>query len=334
MAKKRPRPPRQTAPTARRPWLWVGLALMLVLGAGLAVYFSGPRLPPPALPGRFPQGPVSLCSSLAPFARALGYDETAVLDTQSNRKGLVLYSRPAMPEQPPTDVYQHPTWDDAGYLGQTATDKFGNIYAAPAPRISLFDNPPELQNTLYKIDANTGVMTPFLKLPWAAAPSPANPFGLLGLAYDCDTHSLYVSSVAGSTRLSEVGRLYQIDLNTGRVASQLDGTDGFGLAVFNGVSGKRLYFGSARVSEIRSVALAEDGRFAGVPRLEVSLVGWGAAGDDKARRLDFTVRNTLVVRGIEFNFNLMARSDRPQTTYTLNYDPNTDTWRPVDTSGR
>lgn len=329
MAKKRARPSRQTATTARRLWPWAGLALALLAGAGLAAYFAAPRLPPPAPPGRFPQGPTSLCTSLPPFARALGYDESAVLDTQGNRKGLVLYSRPASPEQQPADVYQHPTWDDAGYLGQTVTDKFGNIYAAPAPRISLFDNPPELQNTLYKIDANTGVMAAFLSLPWAAAPSPANPYGLLGLAYDCDTHSLYASSVAGSTRLREAGRIFHIDLNTGRVASQLEAIDAFGLAVFNGVSGKRLYFGSARHSEIRSVALAEDGRFAGVPRLEVSLAGWGPAGDDKARRLDFTTRNTLIVRGVEFNFNLIARSDRPQTTYTLNYDPNTDTWRPA-----
>lgn len=331
MAKKRARPQKQTASAAPRLWLGVGVVLALAVSLGLIAYFAAPRLPPPAPPGRFPQGPVSLCNRLPPFARALGYDESAVLDTQAgeNRKGLVLYSRPASAEQQPTDVYQHPTWDDAGYLGQTTTDKFGNIYAAPAPRISLFDNPPELQNTLYKIDANTGVMAAFLSLPWAAAPSPANPYGLLGLAYDCDTHSLYASSVAGSTRLSEVGRIFHIELNTGRVASQLDATDAFGLAVFNGISGKRLYFGSARASEIRSVALAEDGRFAGAPRLEISLAGWGPAGDDKARRLDFTTRNALIVRGVEFNFNLIARSDRPQTTYTLNYDPNTDTWQPA-----
>jgi hypothetical protein len=329
MAKKRARPSKPTTPTVPRGWLWAGLLVVTVVGLGLATYFAAPRLPPPAPPGRFPQGPVSLCNSLPPFARALGYDESAVLDTQAgeNRKGLVLYSRPASPEQQPTDVYQHPSWTSAGFLGQTATDKFGNIYAAPAPRISLFDNPPEKQNTLYKVDANTGVMAEFLPLPWAAAPSPESPYGLLGLAYDCDTHNLYASSVAGSTRLNEVGRIFHIDLNTGRVASQLEATDAFGLAVFNGVSGKRLYFGSARQSEIRSVALAEDGRFAGVSRLEVSLAGWGAAGDDKARRLDFTVRNTLIVRGVEFTFSLIARSDRPQTTYTLNYDPNTDTWR-------
>jgi hypothetical protein len=292
------------------------------------------RQPAPSGSGKFAVGPVTHCRTVAAFAKALGYTETSVLDTLGNKKGLVLYDPPATQGGQPTHVYQHPTWGTAGYLGPSTSDKSGNIYVAPAPRVNLYDNPPDKQNSVYRVDAATGTMAEFIALPAAAAPSPANPYGVLGLTYDCDTHSLYVSSVAGSTRAKEVGRIYRIDLQTAEIVSRLDRIDAFGLGVFNGASGKRLYFGSARVSEVRSVALANDGSFAGKPRLEVSLVGWGPEGDDKARRIIFDQRNVMVVRGMEFEFNLIATSERRQTDYRLGYEPGVDGWKPLKANAR
>ncbi|HVN86259.1 MAG TPA: hypothetical protein VMW17_15595 [Candidatus Binatia bacterium] len=272
------------------------------------------------------------CRTVPEFAKARGYSESSVLDTQARQKGLIVYDPPAKPGEPPTHVYRHPTWERAGYLGPLTTDRAGNIYVAPAPRVSLYDNPPEQQNTIYKVDTTSGEMAEFMRLPAAAPTSSQNPYGVLGLTYDCDTHSLYASSVAGSTLADEVGRIYQIDLASGKIRSQLVRTDAFGLAVFNGTSGKRLYFGAARASEIRSVALADDGRFVGRPRVDVSIVGWGPEGDDKARRIVFDVRNVMTIRGMEFEFNLIATSERRQSEYHLAYDPTSDGWRRLEPS--
>ena len=306
----------------------------MVAAAAMAVTVSIAHQPKPSGSVKFTAGPVTRCRTVPAFAKALGYTESSVLDTLGNKKGLVLYDPPASQGGQPVHVYQHPTWGTAGYLGPLTSDKSGNIYVAPAPRVNLYDNPPDKQNTVYRVAAATGTMAEFIALPAAAAPSPANPYGVLGLTYDCDTHSLYASSVAGSTRAQEVGRIYHIDLHTGQIVSQLDGIDAFGLGVFNGASGKRLYFGSARVSEVRSVALANDGTFAGKPRPEVSLVGWGPEGDDKARRIVFDQRDVMVVRGMEFEFNLIATSERRQTEYRLAYDPSADGWKPLEGYGR
>lgn len=293
---------------------------------GLLVWLARqPGAPPPA---NFAIGEVTYCRSIPRFAQAMGYTQASVLSTVGKEKGLVLFDPPGTTGGDPKNIYQHPTWDDAGYFGAPVTDRSGNIYLAPAPRVSLLDNPPEQQNTIYKVDTDTGVMAEFIKLPPAAPLSPNNPFGLLSLAYDCDTESLYASSVAGSTRTDEVGRIFRIDLKTGKVASQFDGVDAFGLGVFNGVTGKRLYFGAARAPEVRSVALDGRGDFAGKPRLEFSMAGLGAEGDEKARRILFTT-NTMEIRAMEFEFNLIATSERQQSVYQLRYNASVDAWRPI-----
>ena len=89
-----------------------------------------------------------------------------------------------------------------------------------------------------------------------------------------------------------------------------------------------LYFGAARVSEVRSVALDGRGDFAGKPRLEYSMVGLGVEGDEKARRIIFS-NNTMLIRAMEFEFNLIATSERQQTEYQLRYDTSVDAWKPL-----
>jgi hypothetical protein len=309
-------------------WLWgAGLILFIGIGGGVIIYAG--QKPRPAPVDAFPFGAVASCRTVPAFARSLGFDDTSVMDTQSSTKGLVIFQPGATANDPPSRQFQDITWDDAGYLGPLTTDKLGNIYVAPAPHISMLDNPPSQANTIFKVDASTGKLAPLVDLPRALPPTQQNSFGLMGLAYDCDTHSLYATSVAGSKPMEELGRIFRIDLGSGQITSTLEKTDAFGLAVFNGVSGKRLYFGSARASEVRSVALSTKGDFAGVPRVEFSMAGWGVNGDDKARRIIFNVDNSMLIRGMPFDFNLIASSGRPQTDYQMRYDPNADTWRPA-----
>ncbi|MCC6298625.1 MAG: hypothetical protein IT314_04965 [Anaerolineales bacterium] len=313
----------------RRNWgLW-GIVLVLVVGVVGYVMYSINTSEQKLAPG-MGLGGVTYCQAVPKFAEEMGYDTNAIMSTNETLKGLFIYDRPLQVGQPPTNVYQHPTWDDAGYLGTPVNDGLGNIYVAPAPRVNLYDNPPEQQNTIYKVDTDTGELAEYIRLPFAAPMPPDNPFGIIGMTYDCDTNSLYAASVYGSSKDAEVGIIYQIDLDTGKVTSQLNDIDAFGLGVFNRVLGKRLYFGLTRKSEVWSVALGSDGRMRGKPRFEFSMAGWGADGDDKARRILFRRSDEMFVRGSAFNYNLIAGSERVQTDYQLRYDAEQDIWLRVE----
>lgn len=110
-------------------------------------------------------------------------------------------------------------------------DRNGNAYMAPAPHVDLINNLIEKQNTLYRVDTDTQQLEPFVELPVVAQPTQSNPYGVMGIAYDCDTDSLYVSSISGSTAVEELGRIYQIEVATGKVIGQLQNVDVLGLLV-------------------------------------------------------------------------------------------------------
>lgn len=279
-------------------------------------------------------GGVSNCRKQPPFAQALGFSRSTVLSTAERTvKGLIIVEPAATGSNAKPRTYQHPSWTMGGYLGPNAIDQNGNIFVAPAPRVNLIDNPPERANVIYKVDAATGVMTGFLDLPAAQAPSLTNPFGVLGLTYDCDTNTMYAASVAGSSREQELGRIFRIDLSTGKVASQLDGIDAIGLGVFNGANGKRLYFGSARTQDVRSIELDVSGNFYGEPRIEFSLAGLGPDGNDKARKISFDRTNDMTVNGTKFTYNLAPPAAQIRASaYKFHYDASTDAWSYAETT--
>ncbi|HHB90445.1 MAG TPA: hypothetical protein ENK60_03985 [Anaerolineae bacterium] len=278
---------------------------------------SEPTLPPNI-------GPVTGCVHRPAFVSRLNLGDRILIGT--NLKGYTGLTLSAQQSDGRVAVYQHPTWDDAGHLAAYALDKDGNIYVAPAPFVSLENNPLEEQNNIYKIDTNTGVMSLFIKLPWAQPPNTTNPYGVMGLTYDCDTHSLYASSVAGSTYDEEMGRIFQIDLAAVSIVSQLEGIDAFGLGVYRGVLGKRLYFGSARNSSIRSVALDETGALNAEQRLEFRLLQAPGGQDERAKKIQFPKRDEMLIKAIQFNYTLRAASDFQQHNYTYRYVPAKDVW--------
>ena len=278
-------------------------------------------------------GGVTNCRKQPAFVQALGFSRSTVLSTAERTvKGLIIVEPQTTNSTTPPRTYQHPSWRMGGYLGPSAIDQTGDIFVASAPRVNLIDNPPERANVIYKVDAATGVMTGFLDLPSVQAPSSTNPFGILGLTYDCDTNSMYAASVAGSSRNQELGRLYHIDLNTGKITSEIDGVDAIGLGVFNGAHGKRLYFGSARTQDVRSIELDVSGNFYGEPRMDFSLTGLGPDGNDKARKISFDRTNDMTVNGTKFTYNLAppAAQIRP-SAYKFRYDASKDSWSFVET---
>ena len=268
-----------------------------------------------------PVGPTTLCQQLPTFAGRVGLGDRVFIDTTQQT-----FTGVALQDAATGQIYQDPTWDDAGTVGPHVVDSDGNIYVVPVPQVSLFDNLPEEQNKIYRIDTNTGIMSEYLDLPWAQPPSVANPFGAVGLAFDCDTNSIYVSTLAGSTPKEDLGRIYRVDVTSGEIVDQLDNIDVLGLGVFNGADGKRLYYGSARAPEVHSIPLDTNGDFTSEPRFEFSLAMLQGGSYDNAHRIRFTRDNQMEVKAIGFAYRLMATSDPLRNVYFFNYNQPNNNW--------
>jgi len=300
--------------------LWLGA--ILIFAAGIA-FWSWRQMMPAPLPATYQTGIVTYCLRGPAFVAELGLESPAIDTSQLLATGLVI-------REPYENgrYYQHETWDDAGSVGPFAYDRNGTVYLGPTPLASLQVNPTAEQNWIYQVDSQTAVMSQFLELPWPLPPSGGNPFGVTGLTHDCDTSSLYATSVAGSTAQEEVGSIYQIDLVNGEVVSQLENVDALGAGVYNGIDGKRLYYGLARSPEVHSIALdATTGQFIGESRLEFSLASQPGGSFDNAHRIQFTNDGTMIAKGVEFSYSLQVASDPQRNIYTFAYEPEDDSWR-------
>ncbi len=309
--------------------MWGGVGLLILIGAAAGLYFwqgdpSTTIIETPAAEQTYIG--VTECRRLPQFPTDWGVSSRGLIGTTLQGFTGFTLSEPPTEADPDGEVLQHETWDDAGMLGPYLLDRNGNIFTAPVPLTSLELNPPAEQNKLYLIDSETGEMSLFLELPAAQTPSTQNPFGVLGLAYDCETNSLYASSVAGSGPTEKVGRIYQIDLDSGEVINQLEGIDAIGIGIFRGAEGKRLYFGAARTPQLFSIALDEAGAFVSEPRTEFSLSEFPGLLNQRIRRVTFTRPNEMEFRTTEFNFSLRIASQPLGQVVTMTYDPAADSW--------
>ncbi len=269
----------------------------------------------------------SICISTPPFLKQLGYTGVNAAFSTSDKKikGLIYIQAPTIPNTP-NIKYQDSTWKMAGWLGPILTDNKGNIWCAPVPVINVLDNPTELQNNLYKVNATSGKMEMYLTLPTTEKVSVENPYGILGLAYNCEANTLYVSTVAGSTRNQQHGKIVCINTETKTIISTLNCGDAFGLGISYKEGYRKLYFGNARNSNIYSIALADNGTFVGDPILAFSVEGLGPRGDDKAKKIREDKQGNLLVSGFEFNFNLTAPTEKQENNYTFYYNQGTEKW--------
>ena len=257
--------------------------------------------------------------------------KAALSTSEKRQKGLVVVElrSPADPNSPRDNSYQHPTWDDAGNLGAIVLDYEGNIFAIPAPMVSVLFNPQETQNVIYCVDGKTAEMKPFINLPHNAPNSgynAANPYGLMGIFYDCDSHSLYATSVFGSNEQNEIGKIVHIDIKTKQILDEFPNIDPFGVATVRFAHEKRLFFGKARTSEVYSLAVDNNGNFVGQPRLEFSLENIGPRGDDRARIIKPLPNGDLQVSGLGFYYNLTAPAEKPETIYVFSYSVEQQRW--------
>lgn len=271
----------------------------------------------------WPVGPVTTCQGLPQFVGEV--DETtqlAIDTTQSSVIGL------ALRDMRTGEVLQHNSWSAAGAVGAFVRDRAGNIYLAPTPFVQQAEPVETDQDRVLFVVSETGVMSTFVALPRPESDT-ANPFGASGLAFDCNTNLLYAASLAGSSREAELGAIYVIDLDLDDIIGRMDGVDALGLVVFNGRSGKRLYYGSARTPDVFSVALDEAGVPVGEPRFEFSLAQLSEGSVEHAMRLQIAPNNEMTVKAYLFNFAPVISSDLARTVYTLSYDLSADRWQLV-----
>ncbi len=266
--------------------------------------------------------PATSCKIPPPWFRDLNVNpaRTALLTNERRVTGLALIEYGANKEK--KKVYQHPTWDDAGNLGILTTSHLGILYVTPWPKINLLGNDPKDQNILHYIDPQTQELKSLIDIPIPKNKT-NSPYGLLGVTYYCEANMLYTASVAGSTYTEERGKIYAVSLdNTGRkakIADHIEG-DAMGLLVVNLNNQKRLLFGKARTSELWSVQIDENGKFAGQPRKELSIFGLGPKGDDKVKKINFNRAGELVLNCVTFDYNLAtAHPNISENNYRFKY---------------
>lgn len=288
----------------------------------------------------YAQREIRACQIEPSFIKTLGFNPlwTALSTNEKRSIGIVLIEfekkenqTTPTPQNSRKSIYQHESWKSAGYLSTITFDIVGNAYTIPTPLISMLYNPVNKLNTIYQINGITGILTEWMSLPYAFSIAFGNPYGLLGIAYDCTSNLMVASTVSGSDRYNEKGIIYLINVATKKIIDTLKNKDAIALKVALDENGnKRLYYGTARTGNIISVPINADGKLnKKVQRKELSLNGYGPRGDDKARKIKFA-NGTMLVNGISFNYNLQASSEKPETLYTFKWNNNIKKWELLD----
>jgi len=270
------------------------------------------------------------CKRNPAFIQTMGFDGKSSFFSTSDIKtmGLLLLQsqQPGNPNAAITRSFQHPSWRKGGWLAPILIDEAGNIYTAPAPFISMLDNPIANNNTIYRVDGGSGVMEEFLRLPFADSINAQNPFGIIGMVYLCETGTLYVSTVAGSRLHEEKGHIYAIDVKNKKIIDQVDHTDAMGMGISYTTGKRQLFFGTGRNSDVQAIVLNSGGKFSGPAQTAFTLQNLGPRGDDKVRRIRSDLAGNLTVSGMEFNFNLIAPREKQETAYAFVYDEEEKKW--------
>lgn len=264
--------------------------------------------------------PVAQCAGKPKFLGKVGLAGDVTFSTdEPGIRGLILFGASAE-NSDAVSRYQHQSWSSAGFLDAFVTDRNGNVYFAPSPRTGLGVSQPRNQDQIFKLNTTNGVLASYITLPSAAPPSPENQFGVLGLAFDCTSNSLFATTVTGSTGANQVGRIFRIDVGTGEIIGQLDNVDAYGIGIRPMANGSQLVFGSPRDTQIRALDVDAQGKPQGEPRVVATL------NDPlRARKITFSNTNEMVVEAAEFNF---ANADLPQENEVrFTFDAAADSWK-------
>lgn len=293
-------------------WRYIGIAVILA-GVGLYVLLAWPTIRKGTI------GPVSgICQKLPAFASSQGIKNAAFDTSRRGQTGLVMYDA-----DNPQKIFQADSWKSAGSLGPIAYDGQGDIYVAPVPNINTLNNPPDQQNTIYKVDAQTADMSPFYVIKDVPTPNQQNPYGILSLVYDCESQVMYASTISGSTEKQSKGAIVALDTKTGKEIARLKGVDALSIAIYRDDRGTELFYGSADKSQVWRVGVSKSGAFVGKPEY---VLEYDKFNELKPRKLVFDDASSMQIHTTEFRYNLIASTEFRQQYITYKYDSANNHW--------
>lgn len=269
------------------------------------------------------------CRKQPAFITKLGFDvsKSAISSSEDRMMGPVLIEveNPDEYHSARKRFYQDSTWLMAGFVGPIVVDNNGDVYTVPHPFVNALMTSFEDLNTIYRIGSRTGKMEKFLSVPVDKIPHFQNPYGILGLSFDCASGQLIASTVSGSSEKEEAGKIVSVDPKTQKITTIIEGIDVMGIFIAVLDERRRLFYGKARNSEIWSVPVNKENQIDGEHRLEVSLSGLGYRGDDKARKI--LLRNDrMFITGVPFYYNLTAPRIKQESTYVFKFNRSRKIW--------
>jgi hypothetical protein len=156
-------------------------------------------------------------------------------------------------------------------------------------------------------------MSDAISIPVEFAPSQKNPYGLVGIAYDCKRRLLYLTTLSGSSAATERGKIVVVSVDRMQILAQLEGLDAIGVGVFDDGARHFLLAGSARSSQIFKVALDSEGKFVSAPSAALRLDELNIL---RARKIRFRGEE-IVIDATEFYYNLVAQTEFETVTKVL-----------------
>lgn len=269
------------------------------------------------------------CRKQPLFISKWGFDvsKSALSSSEDKMMGPVLIEveNPEDHHSPRTRFFQDSSWLQVGYIGPIVVDDNGDVFTVPHPFVNALNTSFEDLNSIYRIDSRSGKMEKFLAIPVENIPHHRNPFGILGLSFDCTSGKLIVSTVSGSSDKEMLGKIVSVDTKSKKIKTIVEGLDAMGVYIATVTGERRLYYGKARKSEIWSVPLNEKNEAIGSHKMEVNFEGLGYRGDDKARKIILT-DDKMLITGVPFYYNLTAPRVKQESTYVFKYNKLNQSW--------
>lgn len=217
--------------------------------------------PTPALSVREPIE-LDYCGARPKFVSQKGLPQSSGFNTLSRQEvGLALtYDKDGKQMQ-----YIDPTYDNFGNFGVIVYDQFGNTYVNSVPFIDLLENKPSKRNTIYKVDTNSGQLAEWASLPLEHQDTDGQqPYGIVGMFYDCQRSEMVVSSLTGTTEQEQKGSLWRINILSGEATKLGEGEDYLGVAIGTGLNSKDRYLlAGSTVNPVVEVSRYADGKLEG-----------------------------------------------------------------------
>lgn len=254
------------------------------------------------------------CAKHPNFLNKLKIPQPIAIDlSQQQHKGLAfLYG------QGLSKVLHLKTWEKFDHFSTYALDPKGNMYLSPMPYISVKEKTFEFQKSIYKLDSNSGKLSVWMNLDEVKASS-NNPYGVIALAYDCDDHTLWVSTLDETDYKTNRGVIYNIDVKSKKILHRIEGVDALSLKLVKSDKGKQLLFGGARENFLYSLE---------TKTLKITKLFKLPNAHEHIRKIKVRSQNLLELQTIPFSYSLVAQSSqgKDRKYYSLQWDNIHSSW--------